>query len=65
MVLHSTLSCRLIVGLREASQSSGPKSETFELSGLPDEATTEFARRPALTESELVDLETRAGPSRA
>jgi len=43
IVLHSILTCRLMIGIREASQSFGHKSETFELSDVPCHSTLEFA----------------------
>jgi hypothetical protein len=61
IVIHSNLACRLMVGLREAAHSSGPRSEVFELSGLPDsDDTVVFAstiRRRLSGESSWVDLE--------
>ena len=42
IVFHSILACRLMIGIREASQSSG---ETFELSEVHRYGTIEFARR--------------------
>jgi len=47
VVLHSTLVCRLMIGLREASQSFGNKSEPFELSKVTRTDALEFARRPS------------------
>jgi len=48
IVLHSILTCRLMIGIREASQLSGRKSETFELSEVPDDGTLVFARRSSV-----------------
>jgi len=62
IVLHSILACRLMIGIREASQSYGHKSETFELSEVPCGSTLVFARRPS-GESAPMDLEGRAGSS--
>ena len=64
VVLRSILTCRLMVGIREASQSFGNESDTFELSGPPRDDTLEFARR-SLGESTSMDLEACAGPSKA
>ena len=63
-VLHSTLVCRLMIGIREANQSSGYRLETFELSQVPHHTTLEFARRP-LDENPWMDPEVSAGPSKA
>jgi len=51
-----------MIGIREASQSYGRKSETFELSEVPCGSTLVFARRPS-GESAPMDLEGRAGAS--
>jgi len=50
-VIHSILACRLMIGIREASQSSEHKSETFELSVVFRDDTIEFARRSSEGES--------------
>jgi len=52
-----------MIGIREASQSSEHKSETFELSVVPRDDTLEFARRPSEGESAWTDPEVYAGPS--
>jgi len=66
IVLHSNLACRLMVGLREAAQSPGPRSDVFELSGMPDcDDTVVFARtvrRRLSCESSWVDLELIRNP---
>ena len=46
IVLHSVLTCRLIIGMREASESPGTKPETYELA-LSDNATLEFTTESA------------------
>jgi len=51
IVLHSVLACRLMIGIREATQSCGRKSETFELSEVPNDNPLEFARRFSEDES--------------
>jgi len=44
VVLHSILTCRLMIGIREAGQSYG---DSFELSEVPRHYTLVFARRPS------------------
>jgi len=64
IVLHSSLACRLVIGLREAGQEFGSKSEPSELSELPGDDTVEFSRinrRRFSGENALVDLGARAG----
>ena len=46
IVLHSILACRLMIGIREASQSFGRKLESFELSEVPRGDTLGFAHQP-------------------
>lgn len=63
IVLHSHLACRLIVGIREASQSTGYQLGTFELSGIPSDNSVVFAQadqRGLPNESTFADLEARA-----
>jgi len=64
IVLHSTLACRLMIGIREASQSYRPKSETFQLSEVPCDGIVVFAHKPP-GENARADLEACAGPSKA
>jgi len=51
-----------MIGIREASQSFGHKSETFELSAVLRDDTLEFARRPSEGESAWMDPEAYTGP---
>ena len=60
IVLHSILTCRLMIGIREASQSCGRKSDAFELSEVPH-STIEFARRPS-GENTCMDSDAGADP---
>jgi len=62
VVLHSILACRLMIGIREASQSFRRKSETFELSVVLRDDTLEFARVSSEGESAWMDPEVYAGP---
>ena len=52
-----------MIGIREASQSSESKSETFELSEVFHD-TIEFARRSSESESAQMDPEVYMGPSK-
>ena len=60
IVLHSILTCRLMIGIREANQ---PCGRNFELSEVPCYSTLQFARSPS-GECPLADLEGHAEPSR-
>ena len=64
IVLHSILTCRLMIGIREAGQSYGRKSDTFELSEVPRHSTIVFAHGPP-GENPWIDPEAHAGPSKA
>ena len=60
MVLHANLTCRLVIGIREASQSSSRMGEAFELSAVASgDNTVSFARMTR--ESGWVDIENRPG----
>ena len=60
VVLHSILTCRLMVGIREASQSYGRKSDAFELSEVVHYSTIVFAYRSSGEDPEM-DPEARVG----
>jgi len=51
IALHSVLACRLMIGIREATQSFGRKSDTFELSEVFRDDAIEFAHRSSEGES--------------
>jgi len=63
IVLHSSLACRLVVGLREASQLSGCRSESLELPELLNNNTVMFAHTDPSSESTWIDVESRTRPS--
>ena len=62
VTLHSILTCRLMISIREAGQSGGYRSDIFELSDAPHHSAIAFARGPQ-GKNTNVDPETGAGPS--
>ena len=67
IVFHSNLTCRLVIGIREASRSIVGEPDSFGLCAVSGDSSAVFAQtdpRELASESTWVDLEARADPQK-